>query len=602
MTWLPSIALLREGELSPRRSRIVAGLVLFFLMDVSLVGCRRQDPIRSAPLPPSAMAAFLRAKTARLLREPRETLLWSIRVLSADPYSVMARIDAASALAVLGRLDRARDLLRKAPEQGVEVLFQRARLAALAGDRTQARVLTRCLDKKAQTADSWTEVSRLWRLLSDRQAEGRALSHALARRPDHLGALLRLVWWLRRQGRYRDAARILSRAGRVHPEAYNISVERLAILLDRGRSQSAWRMLHSLREDNPADLDLADRSFRLALFMGRRDLAEGVLASLSRYRGASYQAFVAQCYLDMGAFGRAGRLASQALGDHWSLSAFRVRLVSLLAAGARDEAIEMLAHFLERPRFDEALTGVAEPLAGWGLCRPALAVYRSKTNWAAKNPSCRAGAWVLLERARLEAICGDRTRALSAEKAVARRCGLASGIAFARSAVLAAAGRPRAAARLALRQALGDPDDPVAANQAGYLLADAGMDLDRAERFLRLALLAEPLSGAIRDSLGWLEYRRGRLRRAEQLLASARRLLPAEPEVAWHFGALYQTLARRCSGQGCGRRYVRLARLWYGRATTLGLAPRFRLRLERHRARLDSLERALVGSRKKETP
>lgn len=78
-----------------------------------------------------------------------------------------------------------------------------------------------------------------------------------------------------------------------------------------------------------------------------------------------------------------------------------------------------------------------------------------------------------------------------------------------------------------LRQALElAPQDPGINNDLGYSLADAGMELDRAERMLRLAVGEVLWNGvgeddrqaAFMDSLGWLYYKRGRFNDAAQWL------------------------------------------------------------------------------------
>ena len=51
------------------------------------------------------------------------------------------------------------------------------------------------------------------------------------------------------------------------------------------------------------------------------------------------------------------------------------------------------------------------------------------------------------------------------------------------------------------------PDDLGAMNDLGYLWADQGRNLRRAERMIRRAVAAEPEKMAYRDSLGWVLYR-----------------------------------------------------------------------------------------------
>ncbi len=557
-----------------------------FLLILGLASCtRKARPATTLP-GPEAMGAFLKAKTGWLVREPRQALSWYRKVLDRDPGCCRARSDAASALAVLGRLSEARSLLRATPRSCRRVLFERARLAAIQADRTGAVTLIERLVRRAKTAEDWTGIARLWRMLQHDARERRSLTKALSVTSDHLEALERLFWWHRRKGQFHRAAGVLDRIAAVHPEDYRVPIYRASVFLALGQAQRAWGVLARARSQSPADLALAFHVFRLALYQGRRDEAMTVLQSLGAYRGAGFSTFVAQRLFDLGLPGPALTKARQALGMHWSVGAFQTQLKALLALGRPDEALAALEKALASDRSREPLSGLSEALAGWGQCSRALDIYRHQTRWALRDPSCRKGAWLLLERARLEAACGDRARALALEARVRDRCGVASSLGLARSVVLAAVGRSREAAALALRVVAADPDDSVAANQAGYLLTEAGIDLGRARRLLEEAVVADPFSGAVRDSLGWLEFRSGRLHRAWKHLLLARRLLPAEPEVAWHLGATAQALMRRCKDVACRHRYLCLARSWYARALKQGLVPELRARLAAQEKRL----------------
>ncbi|MFK8028649.1 MAG: tetratricopeptide repeat protein [Gammaproteobacteria bacterium] len=84
--------------------------------------------------------------------------------------------------------------------------------------------------------------------------------------------------------------------------------------------------------------------------------------------------------------------------------------------------------------------------------------------------------------------------------------------------------------RLILAQ---DPTDPTALNALGYTLADRTDQLDEAYELIKLAFEKSPESGPIADSMGWVEFRRGNLEHADELLTKAFDLLP-DGEVAAH--------------------------------------------------------------------
>lgn len=78
-------------------------------------------------------------------------------------------------------------------------------------------------------------------------------------------------------------------------------------------------------------------------------------------------------------------------------------------------------------------------------------------------------------------------------------------------------------------------------NNAGYLLADAGVELAQAKAMIELALSIMPLDANIIDSMGWVHYRLGDVRKAIFYLERAVRLQtgPREPELYYHLGAAY---------------------------------------------------------------
>jgi tetratricopeptide (TPR) repeat protein len=66
-----------------------------------------------------------------------------------------------------------------------------------------------------------------------------------------------------------------------------------------------------------------------------------------------------------------------------------------------------------------------------------------------------------------------------------------------------------------------DPDDPGVNNDLGYLYADQGKNLEKAEAMIRKALVDSPDNAAYLDSLGWVLYKRGNLKEAAERLEAA---------------------------------------------------------------------------------
>jgi predicted Zn-dependent protease len=86
------------------------------------------------------------------------------------------------------------------------------------------------------------------------------------------------------------------------------------------------------------------------------------------------------------------------------------------------------------------------------------------------------------------------------------------------------------------------PDHAPSLNYLGYMWAESGVNLAKAEEMLTRAVGQEPENGAYVDSLGWVYFRQGKLELAERYLTDATRLLPRDPTVLEH---LADVLAQR---------------------------------------------------------
>lgn len=106
-----------------------------------------------------------------------------------------------------------------------------------------------------------------------------------------------------------------------------------------------------------------------------------------------------------------------------------------------------------------------------------------------------------------------------------------------------------------------DPNDPGIANDLGYLLVDLGRDLEEGERLVRKAIELDrmamgeenPEKSSIVDSLGWVHFRRGRLKEAREELKRALELPGGQdqPVIFEHLGDVEWALghpeeARKC--------------------------------------------------------
>ena len=88
-----------------------------------------------------------------------------------------------------------------------------------------------------------------------------------------------------------------------------------------------------------------------------------------------------------------------------------------------------------------------------------------------------------------------------------------------------------------------DPENPQALNALGYTWADHNLNLELALEYIERAHAQLPDDAAITDSLGWVHYRLGNLKKAETLLRQAFSLQP-EGEIVAHLVEVLWVLGR----------------------------------------------------------
>ncbi len=81
-----------------------------------------------------------------------------------------------------------------------------------------------------------------------------------------------------------------------------------------------------------------------------------------------------------------------------------------------------------------------------------------------------------------------------------------------------------------------DPDSVPALNFLGYVYADQGIRLKEAQRLIQKALKLRPHDGFIMDSLGWVQFRQGRVKEAIRTIQRALEKAPGDPIITEHLG------------------------------------------------------------------
>lgn len=91
-----------------------------------------------------------------------------------------------------------------------------------------------------------------------------------------------------------------------------------------------------------------------------------------------------------------------------------------------------------------------------------------------------------------------------------------------------------------MKKVLGLNQDHVQAmNYLAYTYAELGTELPEAEKLARRALKMKPKDAYIKDTLGWVLYKQGKLKEAVRTLELAHQLNPEESVIAEHLGDAY---------------------------------------------------------------
>jgi tetratricopeptide (TPR) repeat protein len=106
-----------------------------------------------------------------------------------------------------------------------------------------------------------------------------------------------------------------------------------------------------------------------------------------------------------------------------------------------------------------------------------------------------------------------------------------------------------------------DPDDAGVNNDLGYLYADQGKNLEQAEAMIRKAVEADPTNFAYLDSLGWVLFKRGKIKEALSPLEKAA-MDPrggSDPTIQDHLGDIYFRLKEYTKAKSAWEQAAKIA-------------------------------------------
>ena len=87
-------------------------------------------------------------------------------------------------------------------------------------------------------------------------------------------------------------------------------------------------------------------------------------------------------------------------------------------------------------------------------------------------------------------------------------------------------------------EAFGQESSPALLNNLAFLLANQGVEMDRALMLVTRALDTDPVSASFLDTKGWIFFRMGRMQEARAYLEQAFRQMPESGEIQYHMGEL----------------------------------------------------------------
>ena len=310
---------------------------------------------------------------------------------------------------------------------------------------------------------------------------------------------------------------------------------RARAMLDAGRGEEAFDRLAAAIEERPQDRSLAVGYARLLVRAGARDEAVTVMQRTFERHGdhpatvytLGLLAVRIEAYQDARIYLQ--RLV--AIDAHTAMAHYYLGRI----AQQREQWTEALRHYIKvgrgEHRFDAQLRA-AVSMAQLGRVEEAR-VHLERLNARYEQDAQRLE--VARTQARVEQIAGQPEQALKILGDALEQHPDANDLRYTR-ALIAAQQERFELARGDLEAILEDePDNALALNALGYMLADRDLELERAKSLIERALEQNPEDGATLDSMGWVLYRMGRTAEALDYLREAWEQ-SRDPEIAAHLG------------------------------------------------------------------
>ena len=220
--------------------------------------------------------------------------------------------------------------------------------------------------------------------------------------------------------------------------------------------------------------------------------------------------------------------------DRPNVQAVNIALDALKRQGKATEAVALLVPLIEKfPKDPFVNARYVEALVRAGEKEKAKQHAAEQTKIGTRNAVAMAEAWVQ---------AGDHAAAVEIVRPLVAATPDDVDLQFELGSLYERAGDSKRAEESFLALLEKSPEHAPTLNYLGYMWAEKGVNLERAQEMLTRAVGQEPNNGAYVDSLGWVYFRLGNLELAEKYLTDAVRLAPRDATVAEHLG---DVLAKR---------------------------------------------------------
>lgn len=379
-----------------------------------------------------------------------------------------------------------------------------ARVQLARNDGKAAELTLRALVAKvASSTDGHYRLAQRLLLANDLAGAVGELRAVLELDPDHIDARLDLARMLRRLGKLEEAIAQTRGAFDRSAQPLDIADELFWLLCEADDRQGAIDLL-TLLDDERSDVDALASVLGHDLGLGRIPEALAVAGRIVAQDADAGALALAEVHLATGELGKNGE--PLAVTD---------------VAGIAETA----------PRFGLARRFAGNALIIAQLPKRALEELEPARKLAPKD----------VELAYTAAIAAADAGAVADGRALVTSLGDALDAQLSRARFEDHLHDSAAALRLLNPVVRAHPNNAVALNLTGYLLADRKERLDEAEKLLVHARELSPGDPAVLDSWGWLLLQRGRTREAIRALDHASRFAPREPEILLHLATAWAT-------------------------------------------------------------